>query len=464
MSRETVTGRILVVWEEPARTTLTADAAIGATQIQVDDVSPFNAAGTDDTDAPGGWVQVQGQLLRYVDTIDDEESGAQTIVLAAPLKTALNADDEDTAVVAWNNLYGEPDTLQNAEVLPAGARFQGDPIEAVVGEQVHGLANGDRGGPGEPCTLERDGAEWTVTAVGRPSTAKPLRFEADDYHVITASEVTAGTATVSLSHRPVAESLVAVLGIPQRPSNYTVDYDTQMITWPLTGFEPEGSEIWVHYAYYLGPAPPPVAPPTAVWYFDFTGMTAGEISVPDLSGHGYTGAVSNPSVMSLANDAMFFNGTDYQNVTPGVGSSPHLDPTGEFTLAFDANLNTTGGEQVVIDAPWAFFYQWAFKFGADPSGHAYFVFPHADYTLTGPVITGGRHTVVANWSHATGVINLYVDGVLVATDSAPATPINTPNGPMQVGNPDSRYVSGKVYRAGYWDVATGPSSFVTPEA
>lgn len=77
-----------------------------------------------------------------------------------------------------------------------------------------------------------------------------LEWEADDYYVLTAGDVTSGIATIPLSEEPEVESVVLVLGgVPQQPTEYTVNYEARTITFPLAGWETAGLRFWVHYAY-----------------------------------------------------------------------------------------------------------------------------------------------------------------------------------------------------------------------
>lgn len=81
------------------------------------------------------------------------------------------------------------------------------------------------------------------------------QWEANDAHTLTAADVTAGVATVQLSHLPEVESVSAVWGVlPQEPTEYAVDYDTGIVTWPLEGFEEVGDRLWFHYTHQSGPA------------------------------------------------------------------------------------------------------------------------------------------------------------------------------------------------------------------
>lgn len=236
--RDRITGRLLRVWEESIGTSLTADAAVAATTLSVDDVSPFN------DDGDGGWLQVGAQVIAYT-TVDDD---ASTITLATAI-TTLVEDGEDVAV--WNDLYDEVDTVQRAHVVVEGDDNNHDVIEAVVADTVSDLANGDRGKPRETVVLERDGDEWELIRVkGRPSKSRGHKYEADDTHTLTATDITAGTVTFPLTHRPLDESLKAWLGgVFQEPTEYTINYAAKTITWPLDGWESAGLRIAVHYAY-----------------------------------------------------------------------------------------------------------------------------------------------------------------------------------------------------------------------
>ena len=239
--RDRITGRLLRAWEEPQGTSLTADHAIAATTLNVDDVSAFN------DDGEGGWLYIGSQVVAYTDVDDD----ASTITLAAGLAAAAADGDE---VSVWNDLYGEVDTVQWADVAVEGEDHNFDTIRAVVADTVNDLANGDRGKPRETVVLERDGDEWELIRVkGRPSKSRGHKWEANDVYTLTAADITAGYAVAPLSFRPTEESVKLVLaGVPQRPTEWAIDYAAQEITVPLDSWSRAGDIVWSHYDYLAG--------------------------------------------------------------------------------------------------------------------------------------------------------------------------------------------------------------------
>lgn len=246
--RDRITGRLLRAWEEPQGTSLTADHAIAATTLNVDDVSAFN------DDGEGGWLYIGSQVVAYTDVDDD----ASTITLAAGLAAAAADGDE---VSVWNDLYGEVDTVQWADVAVEGEDHNFDTIRAVVADTVNDLANGDRGKPRETVVLERDGDEWELIRVkGRPSKSRGHKWEANDVYTLIAADVTAGSFTFDLSYIPVPESVDARWRTtPQEPTEYAVDWSTGTVTWPLSGFEAAGDRFWFHYEHRSALASEPLA-------------------------------------------------------------------------------------------------------------------------------------------------------------------------------------------------------------
>lgn len=240
-------GRITVVWTKDLGTTLTQDEAAGATVLHVDDVAPFNDDEVFDEDGNLGYLQVGAQTVGYT-AVDDD---ASMITLAAALAADASQDDD---VLVWDDLYGEVDTQQWAWVEPDGGDRQ-DPYEVEVDDSFE-LVDGDRGKRGESCTIRRlPGSDvWTLVHVsGRPSKARGIRFESDDVYTLTTADIAAGSATLFLTHRPVDESVkLWWRTVAQEPTEYTVDYDAQTITLPLTGCERVGDRLWVHYSYRKG--------------------------------------------------------------------------------------------------------------------------------------------------------------------------------------------------------------------
>lgn len=241
MSRDRATGRIVDVWTEESGTTLSADAAVGALVLNVDDAAVFEG------DGEGGTLRVGDQVVAYTDVDDD----AGTVTLAEALTALIEADED---VIVWNTLYNEPDTVQYAHVVVDGYDHNHDPIEALVSDTIADLANGGRGGLGESCVIVRDGDVWELTRLsGRPSKARGLKFEADDAYTLTAVDIAAGTVTFPLSHRPLDESLTAVWGgVSVQPDEYAIDYAAQTITFGDLANCIAGDVLWVHYPYVLG--------------------------------------------------------------------------------------------------------------------------------------------------------------------------------------------------------------------
>lgn len=236
-------GRVTNVSDDDLGSSLVGDHAAGATSLTV-----LNAA---DFDEDGGTLVINDQQIVYTSCNDDTDT--DTITLEAGLVAA--ADDGDTVSV-WDTLR-EVVAVDKTATVDVGDDYSDD-IEATVAlHLVDHLVEGPRGDDGESVVLEldEDDDEWKVVEIlglGGPG-ASGLRAEWDDTYVLTAADIAAGTATFTLTHRPAEEWLVAFLaGVPQRPSNYTLDYDAQQVTWPLSGWEKAGDRIWVHYAYRRG--------------------------------------------------------------------------------------------------------------------------------------------------------------------------------------------------------------------
>lgn len=269
--RERSTGRLINVWEPQVGTTLAADASAGATSITVDDPSCFDEA--------GGSLYIGSQVVKY-STFDDE-TGVVTFAGTATLTEAAATDDP---VYRWSTLYNDVETVQKAEVAVEGDRDQADTLHVEVADTVTYLANGDRGLDGENCTIERDGDVWRlISAHGRPSKARGVKFETDDAYTITDADVTAGTVTFSLSQQPITESLKLWWRTTfQPPTEYTVNESAQTVTMTLGSFVAAGDRIFVHYAYRRGLGPAGVSPVvfSVVGYTVEYGFTATSIAWP----------------------------------------------------------------------------------------------------------------------------------------------------------------------------------------
>jgi hypothetical protein len=247
--REYERGNIEVVDILPLRAALDGDHAINSTTLTV-------VVSEAVFDEAGGQVLVNDVLYTY--TAYDDDAG--TLTLAGTGLTAAAADDDWVNV--YEPLYNAIKTTKSGRVRLLGAADNDEPISAVFAQQLlDKLSGGIRGTVGEECLLELDGETWRIIDIyglDDPDTgpAGP-KWEADDTYVLTSADITAGTATVPLSHQPIPESLVAFFGVMgQRPSNYTINYGAQTITWPLAGWEAAGDRIWVHYAYRKGTSEP----------------------------------------------------------------------------------------------------------------------------------------------------------------------------------------------------------------
>jgi len=237
-------GRVQTVTQRRLGSTLTADVAAGA----VTTLPVFSADAFDDD---GGSVSVNGQVLLYTGA----NASTSTVTLAAGM-TLTSAASEGDGVFLYDTNRGMVAIERLAGVLLTDSDEATDPVEAEVAQALsRQLPLGQRGDDGEAVLVSHDRGAWRVvdvTGAGDDGSVG-IQFEADDFHVITAGEVAAGTVTFSLSHRPALESLVAFWRrTPQEPTEYTVDYDAQTITWPLSGFEKAGDQLWVHYAYLKG--------------------------------------------------------------------------------------------------------------------------------------------------------------------------------------------------------------------
>jgi hypothetical protein len=216
---------------------------------------------------------INGTVYTYTayDDGDEDEDTFPTLTLASPGLTAASADDDWVNV--YDPLYSTIKTTKAARVRLLGATDNDDTIRAEFAQQLlDKLSGGIRGTIGEECLLELDNTTWRIIEIfglDDPSTGlgSGARWEADDTYTLTAADITAGTATFPLTHQPIDESLMAVLGIPQPPTEYSIDYAAQTITWPLDGWEEEGDVIWVHYEYQVGVRNMLSVPMGAVWKY-----------------------------------------------------------------------------------------------------------------------------------------------------------------------------------------------------
>ena len=234
-------GHVLAVTLEKLGDDLAAAASAGATSLVVSDIADF--------DELGGALWINGEVLAYSSA--DDDTGAITLI--NPLGANAAAGDK---VFAWDPGRQAIVTDLVAQVQVDGD-VEGDPHECSVEfKLVKDLAGGIRGLIGESVLIEEEDDDWRVIDVLGLSDANAglgAKWEADDTYVLTAADVTAGTATFPLTFKPISESLYATFGVMgQRPTNYTINYDAQTITWPLSGWEQAGDRIWVHYEYRQG--------------------------------------------------------------------------------------------------------------------------------------------------------------------------------------------------------------------
>lgn len=256
-------GRVLAVNEERLGSELVADHPAGSTALTVQDAADF--------DEDGGWLSVNDQVVEYTGVDDD----TGTIALATAT-TALG--EEGDRVWLWDELRSVVTTDKVAQVELDGDKDNADPLEATIPlHLLDDLDEGIRGSRGESVLLELDGDEWRIVDVLGLVEAGGLRFEANDSYVLTAADVTAGTATLLLSHEPVSESVVGIwAGVAQAPTEYAVDADARTVTWPLDDFTRAGDRLWVHYAYRRGSTASHISDPTFVGW---TGQNNAQSSI-----------------------------------------------------------------------------------------------------------------------------------------------------------------------------------------
>lgn len=261
--REYEYGRIVSVDIVPLGDNLDADVSSGATSITVEDAGDF--------DEDGGLLLLDGVVYEYATWVEDETTGVGTISGLTPT-LAANAT-EGTVVAVYDPMYACAATDKVCQVELTSDDGNTDTLEAALAlHLVDKLDEGVRGVNGEQVKLELEGDEWIIVDIlglggGASGGATGAKWEADDTYTLTAADITAGTATFPLSYRPLDESLMAVLGIPQSPTEYSIDYAGQTITWPLDGWEQAGDVIWVHYEYQVGVRNLLNIPMGAVWKY-----------------------------------------------------------------------------------------------------------------------------------------------------------------------------------------------------
>lgn len=366
-------GRILSVETKVRGDALDEDALAGATTLVVGDAGDF--------DEDGGWLTINGQVVEYT-AVDDDEG---IITLATGLTAAA---DEGDAVHLWDPLYEEVVDYQEAQVELDGEHDNPEPVVAEVAEGVGDLPEGDRGGPGESCTLhlvsdDDESDECEIVGVGgRPRKSQGMRAEADDNYVLTADDVAAGVFTWPLSHRPIDESVLAYwLSVAQRPTEYTVNYDDQTITWPLSGFEKAGDRFWVHY-WYRKDIKTAVVSSTVTVDVPYSGEP-GDGSLSTQYGVSVVGA---GQVLADGSDSTYVNysgggGGFFSSHDPATAAIPSAGYTAEWWWKTDL----AGGEafNVYVDQPGAGVYaRW--QYNAEPDATAEGGWLHAPLLVVDP--------------------------------------------------------------------------------
>lgn len=263
--RDRQTAKLLSVSEEIVGTTLSADAASGATTLSVDDVSVFDES---------GWLMVGTQTIQYT-AIDDD---AGTVTLATALTSAADTDDP---VYRYSKLYSDVETVLSAQVAVLGDRDQADELTVEVADWLD-VPTGDRGGDGENCVIESDGDVWTlISAPGRPSKARGVRFESyEPPYAPTDAEMAAGTFTHQLLHRNIAAQhglFTTVNGVALDAEWWSLNAATGQVTvtiptW-MSGLAAADRVFdWPMYAYRgaLAADIPEVTPPPAPAPVNFT--------------------------------------------------------------------------------------------------------------------------------------------------------------------------------------------------
>lgn len=146
-------GRLIGMSRQSLGSTLTVDAAVGATVLDVAETGDFDGDG-------GEIVTPDGTVYTYV-SVDEE---ASTITLDTPLTAALSEDDE--IVLYDSELAGE--VVEYVGLVLLDDQDPGDePIEVTIQHSlVNLLAETIRGGAAEAVTLVRDGDDdlmlWQV--------------------------------------------------------------------------------------------------------------------------------------------------------------------------------------------------------------------------------------------------------------------------------------------------------------
>lgn len=261
-------ARVIRVKRDKHGAVLASAAAIGDTVLLVKDAGDLafddEAAGTLLVDDDAG-TQVTYTDVEYVEDTDQGDlTSPDTVTLSAALAVAIPADTQ-----VW--VYEDPDDDPADDGIVSDYVAicvpEDDEDAAELGGRLHASIPPhmqDEFPPGRAdarvvLEYDDDTDEWTVLRFR--GKARGLRFEADDSYTLTAADITAGAATIPLSHRPIDESLKLWWRTTfQPPTEYTVNASAQTVTMPLGSFVAEGDSIRVHYAYRRGLAPVGVSP------------------------------------------------------------------------------------------------------------------------------------------------------------------------------------------------------------
>lgn len=150
---ERSSGRIVNVTGAPIGSSLAADAATGATLLELDDASVFD-------EIDGGSLRLGGTVYTYAG------AGVDNVANTVTIDSGLAADAaEDDWVDVWDALGAAVVREWQADVAVPGAQGNYEPIAAVLSQALTiQFAEGTRDlGPGESVTMELRGTQWTIT-------------------------------------------------------------------------------------------------------------------------------------------------------------------------------------------------------------------------------------------------------------------------------------------------------------